>query len=435
MLLENKYLIHKRNKLLNSKFTKSILIITGGTVTAQLLNMLFSPIITRIYLPEEYGVMAVLSSILMVLSFPSLKYEMAIPIDKKDSEAINTMALSIIILFLFTSILTFTLSFKGDLILSFFSAQALLRYKYFIPIGVFFIGIHKILEQWMFRKKDFNIISKTTALQNLFGNLTKVVAGYLGFGVIGLLSGKITRESASIVPLIRRVFIKDKHLFKRISAIGLYGSLKKHRGFPIYQTPSTFLSKFKNQIPVFGLAMYGSQIVGFYGLANTIVKLPMTLVGHSVRNVFFAEAASIGKSNPEKLKQLSDKLFKKMLIIGLFPLIILIVSGPTLFSRVFGSNWVGSGEIARFLAVAIYADFIFSPVSRVYEVLERQKEKMFIDLGGLLLVLLSFVMARFISDNPNLAIILYSFAMFVFYLFTFVFARKYMNCEIEKKNK
>lgn len=434
MLVVFNLIKRKKNKIIASKFTKSIMVITGGAMITQVLNMFLSPIITRVYLPEEYGVMAVLSSVLMILSFPSLRYEMAIPIDTEDSQAINTTALSFFILIIFTFTLTVGLFFSGDLLLEVFNATAIFKYKYFIPIGVFLVGLHKILTQWMYRRKDFKIISKTTVAQSLLGNTTKIVAGFLGFGVIGLLSGKLVRESASIIPLSRSLFIKERHLFKNITKDDIIYSFKKHKDFPIYQTPSTFLSRFKNQIPIFSLAIYGTQIVGLYGLANTIVKLPMTLVGHSVRNVFFAEAASIGKDNPIKLKKLSDKLFKKMVIIGLFPLITLVVFGPQLFSLVFGSNWAGSGELARFLALAIYADFIFSPVSRVYEVLERQKEKMFIDILGLLLVLFAFGTARMISENPNLAIMLYSISMFTFYFITFIFARKFMNEEIKREN-
>jgi O-antigen/teichoic acid export membrane protein len=422
-----------KNQLFRSKFTKSIIVITGGAAMAQVMNMFFSPIITRLYTPEEYGVMAVLSSILMILSFSSLMYDMAIPIDKEDSKAINTTALSVIILLIFTLTLTLSLFLKGNAVLDIFDADALVRYKYFVPLGVFLVGLHKILTQWMYRRKDFIIISKTRVGQNLLGNITKVTGGFLGLGASGLLLGKVIGESASIVPLGLNLIKREKNIIKNINRHDLLFSMKKHKNFPIYQTPSTFLSSLKNQLPVFSLALYGSQIVGLYGLANTIVKLPMTLVGHSVRNVFFAEAASIGKDNPKKLKSLSDKLFKKMVILGLFPLIALVVLGPQLFSLVFGSNWAGSGEIARFLAIAIYADFIFSPVSRVYEVLERQKEKMFIDLGGLLLVLLAFSIARVISESANFAIMLYSLSMFAFYLFTFIFARKYMNEEIRKQ--
>src|SRR5690625_3250562 len=397
-LLKNSY-----SKLFKSKFTRNIILITGGAVAAQTLNMIFSPIITRVYLPEEYGMLAILSSILMTLSYPSFMYEMAIPIEKKDNKAINVLWLSVIVLLLFTTTLTMLLVIKGEEILNIFDASQLNEYIYFIHIGVCLTGFLQILTQWVYRRKNFKLISKTRISQNLLGNLTKILAGISGIGVTGLLIGEIVKKTASIITLTSDMIKKEKKLIKKIKKKDVVWSMKRYKAFPIYQTPSTFLSSFKNQLPVFSLAFYGSQVVGLYGLANTIVKLPMTLVGHSVRNVFYAEAASIGRSNGARLKSLSDKLFKKMVIIGLIPTILLIIFGPQLFSIVFGSHWYGSGVYSRYLALAIYADFIFSPVSRVYEVLERQKEKITIDLVGLILVASAFSIARFLSSDTSLA--------------------------------
>lgn len=419
------------SRISKSKFSRNIIIISSGSVISQFINMIFSPIITRLYLPEEYGVLAVFSSILVIFSFSSLMYEMAIPIAKDESTAINLVTLSSLILIIFVSCLTIALSFGGEALLSLLDAESLYPYRFLVPLGVLLIGFHKILTQWMYRIKNFSILSKTKITQNLTGNILKVGAGVFGFGVNGLLLATVIRESASIIPLTKNFFKKDKNESYKISFQSIKVTMNKFKDFPIYQTPSTFLSSFKNQLPIFSLALYGSQIVGLYGLANTIVKLPMTLLGHSVRNVFFAEAASIGKENPLKLKMLSDKLFKKMLIIGLIPLVILIVFGPHLFSIVFGYEWFESGVIARILSIAIYADFIFSPVSRIFEVLEKQKEKMFLDLGGLLLVLLSFLFSRIVSSDPMFAIVLYSLTMALIYFVTYILAQKYMKEEIK----
>ncbi|MGI6537802.1 MAG: oligosaccharide flippase family protein [Caldicoprobacterales bacterium] len=423
----------KKAQLLKNKIARNILVITGGAAIAQVLNMFFSPIITRLYSPEEYGVMAVLTSLLMVLSFQSLRYEMAIPIAEDDDKAVNVAGLCLFILCIFSFILTLSLAVKGDVILKLLDADELIKYKYFVSLGVFMVGLYNIQIQWMYRRKNFNLISKTRVGQNLIGNLTKIGAGYLGFGAWGLLLGKIMSESISVISFTKYFVKNELALVKKIKRKDLTWSLKRYKNFPMYQTPSTFLATLKNQLPVFSLTMYGNEVVGLYGLANTVVKLPMTLVGHSVRNVFFAEAASIGKSKPKELKKLSDKLLKKMIVLGLIPLIVLIALGPFLFSLVFGSEWLESGVLARYLAVAIYADFVFSPVSRVYEVLERQKEKMFLDLGGLALVFLSFLTARLLSAEPRFAIILYSLSMTLYYLTTYILSNKYLKDEIRKQ--
>lgn len=420
----------EKNKIANSEFTKSILYIVGGTATAQILNILFSPIITRLYLPEQYGILAIFTSIIIVLSSSTLKYEMAIPIPEEDKDAINLIALSFFILLIFTLSLTVVLFIWGDMFLSFFDANSLGQYKYFISLGIFFVGAYEILIKWNYRRKDFKLISKTKVAQNFLGNTFKVVFGYLGFGVIGLLLGKIIRESMSILILIKQMLKKEKKNLKLISYRGMLFNFIKYKDFAIYQTPGTFISRFRNQLPIFNIALYGSSAVGLFGLANTIVKLPMNVIGHSVRNVFFAEAASIGKKNPAKLKKLSNKIIIKLVLVGFIPTIILILIGPWLFSLIFGKDWYIAGIYARILSISIYSDFVFSPVSRVFEVIERQKEKMMLDLLGLCIVFLAFAMAKYLSNSAYLAIGLYSVVMSIFHFATFLLARFYVDKEI-----
>ena len=54
----------------------------------------------------------------------------------------------------------------------------------------------------------------------------------------------------------------------------------------------------------------------------------MGIIGKSVEDVFYGEVASIGKSNPRKIKRLSRSLLKKLSIIGAIPLIVLSTNRP-----------------------------------------------------------------------------------------------------------
>lgn len=71
---------------------------------------------------------------------------------------------------------------------------------------------------------------------------------------------------------------------------------KRYINFFWFSLPNAVILSFTTQIPVLFLtSMYSSQIVGYFGLANSIIKLPIALIGVSVGEVFYAEAAAIGK--------------------------------------------------------------------------------------------------------------------------------------------
>jgi len=435
----NSVLLRAKNyvkSIFHNNFIKSIIMISSGTAFAQVVGMLASPIITRIYPPDQYGMLTLFNSVLAVVGLVgSLKYELTIPIVEDDTDAINSLSLSFFILFFFSIVTTAILLIFKESILRLIGAERLLNYWYLIPIGILLTQTYRILTQFAYRNKDFKSITTTMGIQSLVGNVLKIITGSLGFGVIGLLSSKILSESLGATTLAKPLYttkdLRDKISIKRMKWIA-----KRYIKFPLYQFPSTLVGQFSVNIPVFFLGfLYNSQVVGAFGLANTIVRLPMNLIGRSVSNVFFAEAASIGNSNPDRLKSLSDKLFIRLIFIGLLPLLALLLFGPFMFSFVFGDSWVEAGNFARILSILVFAEFIFSPVSRVFEIYEKQQQILNLNIVKVVLSTVAFGVAHFLSLSQYMTVFLYTIAMSIAYALTYILAQKYINEAINKKNE
>lgn len=416
----------------NNKLLKGILMITGGTALAQLLNVVLSPIITRLYSPQEYGMLTLYVAIIgMITIVGSLMYELAIPIAENDEVMINVIALSIIILVLISGLITFSLALVGDRVLLLFNAEVLESYKLLIPIGVFFTGLYTIFIQYAYRTKDFKSVGKTKVNQSISQGLIQIGFSFISSGPLGLIGGRIIGQSAGFITLGKPLFVHKKHLLKAVSVQGIVQCANRYVKFPIYLMPSQFLNTASSHIPVVLLgSLFGGEVVGLFGLANSMVNLPMTLVGKSVADVFYSEAASIGRTNPVQLKKLSVKIFKKLFLIGLVPLVTLLLFGPFLFSFVFGVEWYWSGIFSRAIAIMVFARFIFTPVSKIYVVFERQKESLCLNILRVSLVLLTFIVSKFFELSPLITIFVYSLTMAVVYFVTFVGAQKIMEYEI-----
>jgi O-antigen/teichoic acid export membrane protein len=421
-------------KLFQSSFAKSVAMITGGTTIAQLLNALFSPIITRLYSPEEYGVLSVYTSILgLIVIIASLRYELGIPIAEDDEKAVNVMALCFFVLIIFVIVVFLIFLFFGEPILTFLDASSLVNYRYLIPIGVFLAGAYKILLQWAYRNNDFKSIANTKLAQSITGNGVKVGLGFLHVGPLGLIIGQILKEGAGLGTLSRS-FSNNIHLVKKINKNDILWGAKRYQNFLIFSVPASFLNSVGSQLPVFFItSLYGSEILGFYGLSISIVNIPMNLIGSSIADVLYGEAVSVGRSNPKRIKYLSKKLFKSLLIIGLIPLLTLLFFGPFLFSFVFGSQWYEAGVYARILAFLVFTRFIFTPINRIYDAFERQKEALILDVFRVVLVFVSFLTAKFLGLSSYGAVILYSIVMSIVYFVTYLLAQRILNQEIKKK--
>ena len=87
-----------RRLLPRNAFARGVSVLVGGTAGAQLLTVLAAPLLTRLYSPEDFGLLAVYASLLALIGvISSLRYELAIPLPEDDTEAANVAVLSLIL--------------------------------------------------------------------------------------------------------------------------------------------------------------------------------------------------------------------------------------------------------------------------------------------------------------------------------------------------
>jgi O-antigen/teichoic acid export membrane protein len=430
-LIKNKVTI---NSIKEGSFTKNVLMITGGAVFAQALSILLSPVITRLYSPEQYGVLTVYIAFLgMINLLGALSYDSAIPIADDDEKAFNVLILCLFILFFATSILFFAVVIAGDFFLGLFKAKEISQFKYFIPIGFFLTGLYTVMSQWAFRKRNFKSITVTKYSQSITGNSTKIGLGLFNVGAIGLIIGNILSQSAGIFTLIKPNIGEFKEMIKRVEYQKIKKLAKRYIRFPLYTAPGLFILSASGQLPtIFMSSLYGSGIVGLYGLARGITFLPMTIVGKSVQDVFYGEAASIGRTNPVRIKELSNKLLKKLILLASIPMLTLILFGPTLFSFVFGSDWRAAGMFARILSIEVFFHFIFHPISTVFSIFEHQKKAFVLYVFRLLLVIIVFTLAKIFNLDSIITVLIYSVFMGLIELAKYLLAQNIMNEQITR---
>ncbi len=424
--------INRLFRNLRNNLVKNILMITSGTVFAQILNLALLPIITRLYTPDQYGVVSVFVAILATMRlFSTFNYEMGMPIAEDDEKAINVLALSVIILLSFLCIFGIVLLFWGDKFLTLLNGGVLVEYKYFLVLGLLFVGSYHILTQWAYRKKDFRVITKTKFIEPVSQNFINIILGLMGKGAVGLLLGKIIGQSAGISSLTYPLIKDDKNLLKKINKREILWALKRYIRFPLYTTPRKFIGEIIGSLPILFLsAVYGPQIAGLYGLANGVIQLPMNIIGTSVSNVFYAESAALRRSNPHRIKELSNKLLKYLIIFGLFPISILVLFGEFLFSLVFGSKWAEAGVYAALLSFGVFSKLIFRPISNIFDICERQELALILNIFGLVLVLLVFGITSYLALSSYWTVGLYSVAIAALYLIQYILAQKVLNEEI-----
>lgn len=406
--------------------------LVSGTVFAQAITILLSPLITRIYSPQEYGVLTVYVAILGMISLlGSLSYESAIPIVRNEKYAFNLLLACLCVLSIVSIILSLLILTTGDFLLILFNAEDIIAYKFFIPIGFFFTGLYTILSQWSLRKKNFKSLTITKYNQSIVGNFTKIGLGITKFTSIGLIVGTILSQSAGVITLTKPYIYEFKSLITTVKFKKMLMLLYRYKKFPFYTAPGILILSISTQLPVvFVSSLYGSSIVGLYGLARSITFLPMGIVGKSVQDVFYSEVASLRKSNPLKIKELSNKILKKLIFLGVFPVVVLVFWGPELFSLVFGSNWENAGVFASILSIELFFHFIFQPISVVFSIFEKQQKMFILYSIRLLIMLVIFLLSKTLNLSPYETVLLLSIFMALVEWMKYLLAQKIIKNEI-----
>ncbi|MBD2847554.1 oligosaccharide flippase family protein [Paenibacillus sp. IB182496] len=421
---------------INNTFLRGVIFVAGGTAFAQIINTLATPIVTRIYTPEEYGVLTIFTTVLGLLAFGGYKLEMGIPISNSDKNAANVTFLSMFALFTHAILLLILFILWHDELLVFFKIEPLDHYIYLLPLGVALLGLYQIFKQWAYRNKDFKIIAKTTIKQSVVGSISNIILGLSGLGVAGLIFGNILKESLGAYNIAKKYFSSYFFKLKYIKWTEILSSFIRFKDFPLYNFPAHILNSLSIKVPILFLSIiYGPQVVGYFGLASTVVRIPLRLIGTSVGDVFYSEAASIGRSDPSKLKNLSQLLMRKLIFAGSIPVLVLIFFAPELFSLVFGSQWSKAGVFASICAIMIFFTLIFAPLSRIYEIFEKQKLKILIDILKSIAIAILFLAAWLMQFDEYLTIFMYSILMSIYQLTLYFFAQKILGEKIKEINR
>jgi O-antigen/teichoic acid export membrane protein len=391
--------------------------LVSGTGIAKVIGMLFVPVITRIYQPEHMGVLSVFTALTAILvPFGSLRYTTAIPLPKNDGAATNIAVLCGLCL-LITSILTFLVFWvSAPSLLRLLSMEKLLPFWWLLPFAFASTGLYELLSSWAVREKAFKPLAKTKIWQAITSGSFKIGLGFFGFKPLGLLIGQLFNQAGGVLSLSISFWGKFKLNYRHVSKSRILFVAKHYADFPKYRLPSQFLLVLSTKAPLFFFAwQFGSGSTGQIGLALMILALPITLVGQTTGQAYYAEIAKIGRRQPEKIFKLTQSITKRLFLVSIPPFLILTFFGPWLFQVVFGQMWREAGLFASILAIYLLTQFISAPMINALSVFKKQKELFFLNIVRLLLISFVFSISFAFEIEPAASLLLYSVTLSIYY--------------------
>ncbi|MFC3210888.1 lipopolysaccharide biosynthesis protein [Planomicrobium okeanokoites] len=361
-------------------FSKNVITLITGTAFAQILPILASPILTRLYTPEEFGELGLFIALLGVFSvIASFKYELAIALPKKEEDAVNIFALSILFAMSFSAVLMTAIVVVHNTMEIKFIDEHFATYVWLFPVAVLLLGIFQALSNWNIRNQDFKLIAATQYYRSSTIVTYQIGGGFLGGSSLILITAQVVGQLVAVLKMGYTSINKLKENKGFITKLNLKKMLIRYKRFPLFYSGSALLNTLSVQLPLFMLAFYfNPTIVGYYTLANRVLAAPISIVGNAIAQPYLQKA--VEKSHDNKLEIFSLQIFKTLLSIGLVPIIVVAIISPELFMIIFGSEWVKAGIYVQLIATWLLFVFISSPLSHIFTILELQKESLFFNL-------------------------------------------------------
>ncbi len=364
-----------RSKFTNKgSFSANIATLVLGTITAQALPVIASPILTRVFSPDDFGLFGLYFSIVVILTVPITgRYEMAIILPEKDEDAINVLGLSILTTTI-SSILLFIISFVFyDQIQSMIDNEAIGNWIYLFSASTLLIGLYQSLNYWFNRKSKYKALSISRVTRSFNTSSFSIIIGIFGTKSGGLILGDLIGQAAATLFLAIRFLKNYKDKITQINLSKMKEMAKRYNKFPKYNVFAGLLEKGSGQMPVLLLtAFFGITTVGFFTLSQRIISAPGAIIARAFGDVFRQKASEQFAKNGE-CHNLFKSMFKKLLIIAIIPFTILFFIAPWAFQFVFGEEWLIAGEYTQIMTVMFFLQFVVSPLSNMFLVAEKQR--------------------------------------------------------------
>ena len=398
-------------------FTRKVMVLSGATLLGQGVVVASTPLLTRLYTPEEFGVMAAFVSLLLILlPVSSLRYELAIPLAEDDRSAASLLALACAAVVATSAVIGAAVLLFPAPIAAAMGDPAVAPFLWLLPLALLGAGTYQALNYWAIRHGRFKSIALTRLTQSVGQVAAQLAGGLLNLGVFGLVGGDAVGRIGGTGTLGTLALRRDGEALRAVTAARMGEVARRFRRFPLISSGSALLNSVGLNAPALLLAaMYGPATAGLFVLAQRVIGMPMRLLGNAVAQVYLSEAGRLVHQDPDGVRRLFVRTGRRLLLAGVAPTLLIALVGGVLFRGVFGAEWHQAGVYAQVLALAFAAQTVMDPLSQTLNVLHRQDLQLAWDAVRVTAVVAAIAGAAQAGRSATVAVALYGGVMVLSY--------------------
>lgn len=382
----------------DSEVAKNFAILLSGTLLAQVIPVMFSPILSRVYSPEDFGLFAIISAFVGILSVIACgRYELAIMLPKREPQADSLVFLGQVFSIFFSLLLGVVFFFFHLEIADKLNISQNHFYLFIVPPVILLIGIYQPFLYLLTRKKEF----KKNSINKIVQTSAITILSFI-FGVFCIKGGLVFGYFFGWLVLVIFSFYqvsKFNFSYYKFNISDFFETAKKYKEFPLYNSIPALLNSLSSTAPVFIISIFfNSSITGYFNLTRQIIAVPLSLITVTISQIYLERIASKKRDNLPIKAELKN-LVKLLVTIAVSMIILVYFFGPFLFSFIFGKKWISSGYYAQILIFSYAIQFVVGPLGNVLTALNKIKIASLFPLIYFILVAILYFMK--IQDIDN----------------------------------
>lgn len=398
-------------------FAVSVLTLVSGMVLAQGLLVLAAPLLTRLYSPADFAILAVFVSIASLVSaVAGGRYEFALMLPEDDHDAGSLAILAALLAGAVSLAVLGVVVVLRPKVIWWWELEGPCWWILWIPLGVLVYTLCSLATMWQSRKKRFGSMARAEVAASLSCVGVQVCTAWLtASGATGLIAGQLAGRGVAFSVLALEMTrdllaIRGGLGRQRVIAMG-----RRFWRFPAFSSSSSLAGRATFEVPKLMLgALFAAPVLGFFSLSLRVVAMPSTLVGQAVSNVFFPRIAEY-RHDAERSLALIGRACGFLFVMILLPAAILLLWAEPLFAFVFGAEWVTAGFYCRLLVPSLVAQFVVTPILSSMQAFEKQHLVLAWNLTFLTLAV-GALLAGWIEESATLAIAAFSVVSMFMYL-------------------
>lgn len=409
-----------RRFLPKGRFARRLTILSGGTALGQGLLVLVSPLLTRLYGPEEFGVLAVVSAIAAIFcQVSAFRYEVALPVIRDEEDAAAMAVAGCLTALAWSGLFTLILALAAAPLAAGLGIPGFGGVLWFLPAILLSWGLSLVLSHWSIRRGTFRVNAASNLALSASQAVSQVVLGFAAATatatalVAGFTSGSLVRCGL----LLRALPAADLALLRGVSWRRVGTIARVHWHYPAYSGSSALLQSAGQMLPAVLIAiLYGPAAAGWFGLGQRVTGMPARMIGEAAAQAYLSE---IAQAEGAAVFRLFKRTVLRFFLVGLVGLGPLLLAGPSLFALVFGEPWRETGAIVQLLVPLHLARFVVVPVAQTLNVTGRQHLHLVASCLSAVAMFASFALGGLLELPLTGTLFLYSLgstASFLFYL-------------------